>query len=431
MTVPMHCEEGDYREKIRARQQLRFVNKSRQLVSKYLQKLDALPGAPKEFDYFSGLLRQVFVENAPVCYHENEIFVGSFCVMMPQELIYAAGARPLKLCSGNYVGFQVGDDVTPRDACPLVKSVIGNTVSGANGIYNACEMYIVPVTCDCKKKMAAKLSEYKPTIPLYVPLNKKDDEAMELYLRELKRVTAYLSQHTGVEVTRQRLAQQISVMGDVQKEIRRFTELKGAELPVIRGSHAAAVLNTMAYDDMAHWGHHLKLLNCELEQRKAEGEFLTKKKLPRILITGSPVTFPNLKIPLLIEEQGGIVAADETCLGDRGLTDPVSVCEDSLNGYYKALANRYVAPCSCPIFSENTQRIRRVEQMIEDHHIDGIVYHVLRGCLVYDYEYSLFEKTFGAMGIPIIRVESDYNEEDVEQLRIRIEAFIEMIKFKK
>ncbi len=34
----------------------------------------------------------------------------------------------------------------------------------------------------------------------------------------------------------------------------------------------------------------------------------------------------------------------------------------------------------------------------------------------------------GKMDIPIIRVESDYNEEDVEQLRIRIEAFIELIK---
>ena len=37
---------------------------------------------------------------------------------------------------------------------------------------------------------------------------------------------------------------------------------------------------------------------------------------------------------------------------------------------------------------------------------------------------------FSVFGIPIIRVESDYNEEDVEQLRIRIEAFIELLKLK-
>ncbi len=423
--------EGQNRaSQLEARQQQRFLNKSRQLAAKYLQKLDALPGAPEEFAYFTDLLRQVFVENRPIRYREDEFFVGSFCVMMPQELVYAAGARPMKLCSGNYVGFQIGDDVTPRDACPLVKSVIGNVASGANEIYNACEMYVVPITCDCKKKMAGQLNDYKPTLPLYVPLNKKDDEAMETYIRQMQQVTERISRHTGIKVTRQRLADQIAAMAVVQKEIRRFVELKGNEQLLIRGSHAMAVLNTMAYDDMSRWGKQLKRLNDALEHRKEKEDYLTKKKLPRILITGSPVVFPNLKIPLLIEEQGGIVAADETCLGDRGLTDPVAVCEDSLSGYYKALANRYVAPCSCPIFSENSQRIRRIDQMVKDHLIDGIIYHVLRGCLVYDYEYTQLEKIFTKRGIPIIRVESDYNEEDLEQLRIRIEAFIEMIKFK-
>ena len=35
----------------------------------------------------------------------------------------------------------------------------------------------------------------------------------------------------------------------------------------------------------------------------------------------------------------------------------------------------------------------------------------------------------GKLGIPLIRVETDYNDEDVEQLRIRVEAFIELIKY--
>ena len=67
--------------------------------------------------------------------------------------------------------------------------------------------------------------------------------------------------------------------------------------------------------------------------------------------------------------------------------------------------------------------------MIGDYHIQGVVYHVLRGCLVYDYEYAVMEAEMERLGIPIIRVETDYNEEDVEQLRIRVEAFIELIKY--
>ncbi len=412
------------------RQRERFLNKSRQLASKYLNKLEALPGAPSQFAYFQQILRQVFIENEPVTYQVDEVFIGTYCVMMPQELIYAAGARPLKLCSGNYVGFQFGDDVAPRDACPLVKSVIGNNLIGNNSIYKACQMYIVPITCDCKKKMAGMLATYKETLPLHVPINKLDDEAMETYIKELHKMVAKIEQKTGIKVTRKRLKEQLDIMAITQKEVRRFIELKGNENLLIRGSHAMAVLNTAAYDDISNWGQHLRLLNDELEIRLNQNCFLTKKKLPRILITGSPVTFPNLKLPLLIEEMGGVVAADETCMGDRGLSDPVAVCEESLEGYYRALANRYVAPCSCPVFSDNTQRIQRIMQMMDDYKVDGIIYHVLRGCLVYDYEYQKLEQIFSEKGIPIIRVESDYNEEDVEQLRIRIEAFVEMIKFK-
>ena len=47
------------------------------------------------------------------------------------------------------------------------------------------------------------------------------------------------------------------------------------------------------------------------------------------------------------------------------------------------------------------------------------------------YEYKMMEEDMSSLGIPIIRLESDYNEEDVEQLKIRIEAFIELIRMQK
>ncbi len=104
--------------------------------------------------------------------------------------------------------------------------------------------------------------------------------------------------------------------------------------------------------------------------------------------------------------------------------------DGSFDGMMRALAGRYTRPCNCPVFVDNRSRIYRLKQMVKNHNIQGIVYHVLRGCLVYDYEYQMMEDEFGKLDIPIIRVESDYNEEDVEQLRIRIEAFIELIKLK-
>ena len=191
-----------------------------------------------------------------------------------------------------------------------------------------------------------------------------------------------------------------------------------------------AVMNAYAYMPVNMWAVQLHRLNMEMKDRLERGHFIGKSKQPRILVTGSPISFPNIKIPLLVEEMGGILAADETCMGERGLYDPVSVIDPGFDGMMRALASRYTKPCTCPVFVDNSQRIYRVKQMIKEHGIQGVVYHVLRGCLVYDYEYQIMEDELGKLDIPIIRVESDYNEEDVEQLRIRIEAFIELIKLK-
>ena len=415
---------------IEERKKERFQNKSRQLSSKYLNKLVELPGAPSQYEYFHNILRRTFIEDR-IREDMEEKIVGTYCVMVPQELIYASGARPVKLCSGNYIGFHFGDEVAPRDACPLVKAIIGNHVTKGCGIVSECDMYVVPITCDCKKKMASILREYKETIELQIPINKTDDLAMETYIKELWYLKEQLESMTGKKITRKSLLNEIQTMAQVQQQIYRFIQLKGQQPPLIRGSHGLAIMNSFSYEQAKEWGEHLRLLNDELELRLRNQQILTKKKLPRILLTGSPMTFPNLKVPLLLEEMDGLMVADETCMGDRGLYDPVVVSDSSMMGLMRALANRYVLPCSCPVFTENEQRIRRIEQMIEKQKVDGVIYHVLRGCLVYDYEYSLLEKRMEERNIPIIRVESDYNEEDVEQLRIRLEAFVEMIKFSK
>ena len=191
-----------------------------------------------------------------------------------------------------------------------------------------------------------------------------------------------------------------------------------------------AILNSSSYMPADVWGKALHTVNVSLKKSISEKKAVTSKKLPRILLTGSPIVFPNVKIPLLIEEMGGIVAGDETCMGERGLWDPAVITDDSFDGMIRALANRSLRPCPCPTFADNSQRIYRIKQLIKENQIQGVIYHVLRGCLVYDFEYRRIENELGQMGIPVIRLESDYNEEDIEQLRIRIEAFIELIKLR-
>lgn len=412
------------------RQQELFHNKAARTARSYLNRVRQLPHTPKGMEPFFKVLEQIYVEMQGASIPADKVAIGTFCIMVPIELIYAAGGMPLRLCSGSYTAYSIGDDFVPRDACPLVKAVIGFQQIGVSPLYHDCKLMIIPVTCDCKKKVAGMLSEIVPTVALQVPAGKDEDADIEQYQKELYRLIPEIEKVTGMQITTQTLSHSIEAVGYAQYELSKFLTYRKIRPALLHGAQVMAVMNAYAYMPIEEWSNSMHLLNKELEERRQAQQWIGRDNQPRILVTGSPIAFPNIKIPLLIEEMGGLLVADETCMGERALYDPLSVIDWSLDGMLRALAGRYIRPCSCPVFVNNRQRIFKLKQMIQDHQVQGVIYHVLRGCLVYDYEFHVIEEELGRLGIPVIRLESDYNEEDVEQLRIRTEAFIEMIKMK-
>lgn len=415
---------------INERQRELFVRKSTRVAASYLKRAKAFSEMPDAAKPFFDVLENIYIKLTDIQKPEDMKSIGTLCVMVPAELVYAVGAMPVRLCSGSYTAYSIGDDYIPRDACPLVKAVMGFGKVRALPAFDNCSLLVAPVTCDCKKKLAGVIDTVKNTVPLHVPPLKKEDADTEVFLKELYRLIPILEKETGVQVTARSLAEGINMVGNAQYEMSEFLKYRRHDPALMSGTQVLSVMNAYSYMPVSLWAEQMHRLNGEMKQRLEQGRFVSRKNQPRILVTGSPIAFPNIKVPLLIEEMGGVFAADETCMGERGLYDPVSVIDPSFDGMMRALASRYTKPCTCSVFVDNSQRIYRIKQMIKEHKIQGVIYHVLRGCLVYDYEYQLMEEAMGKLDVPIIRVESDYNEEDVEQLRIRIEAFIELIKLK-
>jgi benzoyl-CoA reductase/2-hydroxyglutaryl-CoA dehydratase subunit BcrC/BadD/HgdB len=414
-----------------ARKKERLFRHAVQVANRFLRRALDLSGIPYSMEYFADILKRIFIDLQGVERSPQVKTIGTYCVMIPPELIYAAGAMPVKLCSGSYTGFNVGDETCPRDSCPLVKAALGCLAMDLMPIYNECALSVIPASCDCKKKLAFLMAPYTKTLAFHVPTLKVDDEYKSDYINDLYLLKQSLEEVTGKKITYRRLKTATLAIASAQQEINRFYRLKIHQPSVIKGTHAMMVINSYSYARVDQWTRALQALNNELEMRIINHKFVAKENAPRLMITGAPVIFPNIKVPLLLEEMGGVIVADETCMGERGLYDPVSVTEPSFDGLMRALAARQILPCTCPTFVQNEQRIFKLKQMAADFKIDGIIYHVLRGCLVYDFEFPTVEAALGELGIPVIRLETDYNEEDVEQLRVRLEAFIEMIKYQK
>ncbi|MDD4457146.1 MAG: 2-hydroxyacyl-CoA dehydratase family protein [Syntrophotalea acetylenica] len=411
---------------------LRALGRSSEAV---LRGMEAAAERPARLGYFIDLMRSVYVEDCLPQLPEEPAgrpgVVGLYCVMAPEELVYAAGALPLRLCGGSHEASCAGDELAPRDACPVVKASLGSTVLGAPSLYAQCDMVVVPTTCDAKRKMAEELSRHQNVRVLEVPHVKESEGARRQWLEQLYGFKSDLERLTGNRIGRRGLAQAIALLGRARHQARRLYELRQGDLPAVRGSEAALALHAFAYDRAESWCEAMTLLNDEIAQRQADGRSAFDRRAPRIMLAGAPPVFPNWKLPLLIEEMGGMLVTDESCIGDRYLYDPVGAVENTMEDMMVALASRYLMPCTCPSFAPNEDRLFRLRQAVTDFRIEGVLYHVLKGCVIYDFELLRVEALMAELGVPVLRIETDYNPEDIEQLRTRVEAFVEMIREKK
>ena len=82
----------------------------------------------------------------------------------------------------------------------------------------------------------------------------------------------------------------------------------------------------------------------------------------------------------------------------------------------------------CAVFTPNTSRVDHVREMAEKYDADGVIHYSLQFCQPYIIESGPAERELEKQGIPTLRLETDYSQEDTGQLRTRVEAFVERLR---
>ncbi len=65
--------------------------------------------------------------------------------------------------------------------------------------------------------------------------------------------------------------------------------------------------------------------------------------------------------------------------------------------------------------------------MAQDLKVDGVIHYCLSFYQPYAIEAFKMGKALEAAKIPMLEIETDYSRKDVEQLKTRVEAFLEML----
>ncbi len=417
-------EISDLRKRTREQTEKRVVH--------YLEKMKDSPNRPKGMGYFDGMAH-IFSNKRikEIKQHKKKggKVIGTFCLFAPLELIHAADAIPVRLCSGELGTISTGEELmSDPGLCPLVKSSLGSKMGKTSPYFEECDAVILPMVCDAKMKMGEVLSDFLPIWTLNVPHIKHTDQAKALWLEEIRDLKKKIDKLTGNPVYWEELKEKLELFLKLQTTFRRFYDLRKADKPPITGRDALLVTQLPFFDDPERWIEKTKKLSDELEKRIKKGISVCDLEAPRILLGGAPIVWPNWKIPQMIEESGGIIVCDELCSATRALYDPIGVDEWNWDDMFRAMAEKYLLPACCPCFTPNDERIDRILQMVEDFDVQGVFYHVLRGCHVYNIESTRIKQELNKRDIPMLTIETEYSEEDIEQIRTRIEAFLMLVR---
>jgi len=358
--------------------------------------------------------------------------VGYFCNFAPIELILAADAIPVRVNSGWYDTSKIGDRVVPVEVCPMVRSTIGAKMIGLSPYLELSDALVTVLTCDGMTKESEILSDYKPIFTMPIPRVKDSTQSLRFWNDEIKAAKEYIEKLTGNKITRKKLKASIELVHKATRAFRRLQELRKGT-PVIMGRDAMLVNQAFMWDDMKRWIEKTEALCDELEKRAQDKIWACPPDTPRVMVTGTPMIWPdNWKLPSLVEEASpqGVLVADELCSSDRLLNDPVGIDEWSMDDMLHAIAERYLMASTCPCFTSgdgNEDRVNWLLNKVKEWKVNGVIYYVVRGCMLYAMEYSRVKRVLDRLNIPVYYLDTEYTREDVGQMKTRVEAFLEML----
>ena len=383
---------------------------------------------PESMDYYNMVVADIHgIRPAELIEHQKKggkVF-GTFCVYVPDEIVFAAGGIATGLCGGSQFWVPGGEKVLPTNTCPLIKASVGARLDRTCPFFRIADIYVGETTCDGKKKAWEILAEDVPVYVMDLPQMKRAKD-VKAWAEEIAAFKDKVEEVTGNQVTVESLAESIRLINGKRKALERLYETRKNDKLPISGRDVLLISQIAFYDDPGRFTQMTNKLCDELEQRIADGVSVFPEGTKRIMLTGTPMAIPNWKIHNIVETSGGAVVCEEMCTGTRYFEKQVDESGQTVDEEIQALANRYMN-INCACFTPNTGRIDDILRLAKEYKVDGIIDINLKFCNLYDTEGYLVEKAMNEAGIPVLGIETDYTDSDAQQLRTRISAFIEML----
>ena len=341
------------------------------------------------------------------------------CEYTPRELILAAGGVPVCLCGGSAKTIPAAEEHLPANLCALIKSTFGYHVLGSNPFLEMADLVVGETTCD-GKKMYELMGQSRPMYVLELPQKADLPDALEYWFRELGRFRVFLEARFRVKISDAGLREAVRTMNEERALRRELAGLMRSDPPPLTGRQLLEFKSSISG------------IPEDLEQyRQAIARFRQQGPDPklasrvRVLLTGVPMVHGAERVLDIIEQSGGLVVCMENCTGLKPLADDV---DETAADPLRALAEKYYRlPCS--VMTPNDRRLESLRRMAAEYRPQCMIELIWQACLTYDVEsHRVRRLAERELGIPYLRVETDYSPSDSPRIAMRVEALLETVR---
>ena len=376
-----------------------------------------LAGGPLE--WFGKMIQNCF-EYATEAKSKGKHIVGIMCEYTPRELIMAADALPVCLCGGSAEMIGPAEEDLPANLCPLIKSTYGYHLQKANPFLEMADLIVAETTCDGKKKMYELMNQTRPMYVLELPQKSEDSDAMAHWISELRKLRTKLQERFNVEVTDEKIKKAITVMNRERKLRRELAALMKSQSPPLTGRQLLEFKSNIS-GICADFKQYEKAI----EFFKSQKTDCSKDSKVRVLMTGVPIVHGSERVLDIIESHGGLVVCMDNCTGLKPILEDV---DETILDPIVALAEKYFRlPCS--VMTKNDRRMDVLRELFTEYRPQCIIELIWQACLTYDVESYLVKKLAAEeLGIPYLRIETDYSPSDSARIALRVEALFETVQ---
>ena len=344
--------------------------------------------------------------------------VGFLCTYAPLEIVDAAGASAVGLCGTSDEVIPAAEEVLPANLCPLIKSTYGFAHTDKCPYTYFSDVIVGETTCDGKKKMYELLQDIKDVYVLRLPHDRTRSWARDAWRSEIVAFKEYMEKRFDVEITEDDIRQATVQRNKLRQAICDLYELQ------LKGTTALTsveLLSAMAAGSFnLDINNHRETLEHMVAENKGKCNVENDGK-KRIVLTGCPSNGVINKVAKAIDENGGVVVVNDSCVGER--TNRFQIDPES-DDIYGALADKYL-DINCSIMSPNDGRMKNTIEMAKKYEADGVIDMVLNCCHTFNVESALMQRACEDAGLPYMKIETDYSQGDAGQIDTRIAAFIE------